>query len=182
MTIFALPMTKAPQSIHPIKPRQLGPPEARNVAENSTIKLGSTNCKDHKMKNTTSQKITRRTFVGTSAAAAAAFTIVPRSVLGQAGDSAPSQKVNLAFIGVGDKGMGNLQTLIRQDDVQAVAAADVARIVEYTKYGHPTAGLDTALARVEEKNAHASPSHGRDIISIPVADDATHFDSFFRLD
>ncbi len=101
-------------------------------------------------------KISRRAFVGTSAAAAAAFSIVPRSVLGQAGENAPSQKINLAFIGVGDKGMGNLQSLIRQDNVQGVAAADVAKIVEYTKQGHPTAGLDIAIARVDEKNAERS--------------------------
>ncbi|MHC4087914.1 MAG: hypothetical protein ACYSU5_22330 [Planctomycetota bacterium] len=42
--------------------------------------------------------ITRRQFLG-SAAAAAAFTIVPRHVLGGAGRTPPSEKLNIAGIG-----------------------------------------------------------------------------------
>ncbi|MBN2272111.1 MAG: Gfo/Idh/MocA family oxidoreductase [Sedimentisphaerales bacterium] len=52
------------------------------------------------MKN---QKITRREFLG-AAAGVAAFTIVPRHVLGGAGNTAPSEKLNVACIGIG--GMG----------------------------------------------------------------------------
>ena len=54
------------------------------------------------MSNTMSDKnsvnFTRREFLGT-VAAAAAFTIVPRSVLGGPGYTAPSDMVNLAGIG-----------------------------------------------------------------------------------
>lgn len=49
------------------------------------------------------QKITRREFVGGSAAA---FMIVPSSVLVSSDAPAPSQRINLAFIGVGDQGRG----------------------------------------------------------------------------
>jgi predicted dehydrogenase len=49
------------------------------------------------------QKVTRRDFLS-SVAAAAAFTIVPRHVLGGPGRVSPSEKLNVACIGVG--GMG----------------------------------------------------------------------------
>ncbi|MDH4241292.1 MAG: Gfo/Idh/MocA family oxidoreductase [Phycisphaerae bacterium] len=49
----------------------------------------------------------RRRFIS-SAAAAAAFTIVPRHVLGGAGNTSPSDKLNIAGIGVGGRGAGDI--------------------------------------------------------------------------
>jgi len=51
--------------------------------------------------------ITRRRFMQTSAAAAA-FTIVPRYVLGGAGYKAPSEKLNIASIGAGGMARNNI--------------------------------------------------------------------------
>ncbi|MGE5294900.1 MAG: Gfo/Idh/MocA family protein [Solirubrobacterales bacterium] len=51
-------------------------------------------------------KLSRRDFVG-AAAAVAAFTVVPRHVLGGQGNQAPSDKVNVAAIGAGGMGGGN---------------------------------------------------------------------------
>ncbi len=53
------------------------------------------------MKKTT---ISRREFLGGAVAGVAAFTIVPRHVLGGAGNTPPSEKLNVACIGIG--GMG----------------------------------------------------------------------------
>jgi hypothetical protein len=53
---------------------------------------------------TPKSNINRRTFLGT-AAASAVFTVVPRSVLGGAGFIAPSDKVNLGYIGCGTQGL-----------------------------------------------------------------------------
>ena len=47
---------------------------------------------------------TRREFIGQAAAAVAGLTIVPRRVLGGVGFVPPSDKVNIAFIGVGAQG------------------------------------------------------------------------------
>jgi len=55
------------------------------------------------------QGITRREFVKRSAVAAAALTIVPRSVLGGQGYTAPSDELTNAVIGVGGMGRGHLQ-------------------------------------------------------------------------
>src|SRR5258705_537914 len=46
----------------------------------------------------------RREFVKTSAAASVAFTIIPRGVLGK-GFIAPSDKINIAYIGCGTQGL-----------------------------------------------------------------------------
>jgi len=54
------------------------------------------------------RKISRRDFVGASVAAATAFTIVPRHVLGGSGNTAPSDKLNIAGIGVGGRGAGDV--------------------------------------------------------------------------
>ena len=67
------------------------------------------------------KKLSRRRFMG-SAAAVSAFTIVPRSVLGGKDYTAPSSKVNIAGIGVGGMGFGNLRALKSQN---IVALCDV---------------------------------------------------------
>jgi len=105
------------------------------------------------------QKITRREFIGSSAAAAAAFTIIPRSVLRTSGKPAPSERINLAFIGTGDMGMGNLNDLIRLPDVEVVALCDVAQVVDYShiEFGGK-AGLKVALETVKRHNAERNKS------------------------
>ena len=66
-------------------------------------------------------QISRRQFLG-SAAAAAAFTIVPRHVLGGAGQVAPSEKLNIASIGIGGMGAGDVGQFSREN---IVALCDV---------------------------------------------------------
>jgi predicted dehydrogenase len=51
--------------------------------------------------------LSRRDFMS-GAAAVTAFTIVPRHVLGGAGKTAPSEKLNIAGIGVGGRGEGDI--------------------------------------------------------------------------
>src|SRR5262249_15575196 len=68
--------------------------------------------------------ISRRKFLATTGAAAASVTIVPRSVLGSVGHVPPSEKVNIAFIGVGSQGLRVMLSFLRHEDVQAVAVCD----------------------------------------------------------
>ena len=63
----------------------------------------------------------RRGFLG-GAAGVAAFTIVPRHVLGGAGQTAPSDRLNIAGIGVGGQGAGDLTNLAGEN---IVALCDV---------------------------------------------------------
>jgi hypothetical protein len=60
----------------------------------------------------------------TSGAAAAAFTIVPRHVLGGAGFVAPNEKVTLAYIGCGTQGLREMPALLAMPEVQIVAVCD----------------------------------------------------------
>jgi len=66
-------------------------------------------------------KISRRDFIG-AAAAVAAFTIVPRHVLGGPRQIPPSEKVNIAGIGVGGQGGGDINAVSSQN---IVALCDV---------------------------------------------------------
>lgn len=54
------------------------------------------------------KKISRRDFMGTASAAVAAFTIVPRYVLGGTGNKPPSEKLNIAAVGSGGMGASNI--------------------------------------------------------------------------
>jgi predicted dehydrogenase len=73
--------------------------------------------------NQTNEKhtVTRRSFLR-KATTAAAFTIVPRYVLGGPGQTPPSEKLNIAGIGVGGMGAADLQSVASEN---IVALCDV---------------------------------------------------------
>ena len=63
------------------------------------------------MKTTISKtSLSRRRFLRGAALSTAAFTIVPGSVLGLRGATPPSEKLNLAGIGIGGQGASDLET------------------------------------------------------------------------
>jgi predicted dehydrogenase len=66
-------------------------------------------------KNPKGKGLTRRSFLGTTAAAAAGLTIIPRHVLGGKGYTAPSDLLNVAGIGVGSQGGGDIQQVCSPD-------------------------------------------------------------------
>ena len=68
--------------------------------------------------------VSRREFLGQTAAAAIGFSIVPRRVLGGAGFVPPSDKVNIGFIGVGAQGFRVMLHFLHEPDVQGVAVCD----------------------------------------------------------
>ncbi|HMB61604.1 MAG TPA: Gfo/Idh/MocA family oxidoreductase [Eudoraea sp.] len=66
----------------------------------------------------------RRSFVRSTALAIGAITIVPRHVLGK-GFTAPSDKVNLGFIGLGKQSRGLVNRFTGRTPAQIVAGCDV---------------------------------------------------------
>jgi predicted dehydrogenase len=68
--------------------------------------------------------VSRRKFLREAGAAAVGFSIVPRRVLGGVGFVPPSDKVNIAFIGVGSQGLRVMLKFLAQPDVQGVAVCD----------------------------------------------------------
>ena len=80
--------------------------------------------------------VSRREFLAQSATAALGFTIVPRHVLG-AGFVPPSDKVNIAFIGVGAQGLRVMLHFLNEPDVQGVAVCDVNKTgANYPQWGN----------------------------------------------
>lgn len=69
-------------------------------------------------------KINRREFLGTAAAASLAFTVIPRHVLGGPGYIAPSDKVTLGYIGCGTQGLREMAEIITNPALQIVAVCD----------------------------------------------------------
>jgi len=74
-------------------------------------------------------KVPRRRFLKTVAAAAGsavlAPTIIPSSALGRNGAVAPSERIVVGGIGIGNRGTYDLGCFLQQPDVQFVAVADI---------------------------------------------------------
>ena len=68
--------------------------------------------------------ISRKNFLKNTAIVGGAFFIVPRHVLGR-GYIAPSDKLNIAGIGAGGKGAGDLAEFAKSPRVNIVALCDV---------------------------------------------------------
>src|SRR3954452_6269030 len=81
--------------------------------------------------------LSRRQLMLTGGAAATAFTIVPRHVLGGTGYVAPSEKITLACIGFGTQAIREMGGILASPDVQVVAVCDVekdgANYLEWSK-------------------------------------------------
>lgn len=81
-------------------------------------------------------KIDRRKFIGNATTAALAITIVPSSVVSGHGRTAPSDKINVAYIGLGTQGLRQLPGLIINPDVQITAVCDPQkRSIGYLDWG-----------------------------------------------
>ena len=77
--------------------------------------------------------VSRRKFLRKAATAAVGLSIVPRRVLGGVGYVPPSDKVNIAFIGVGSQGLRVMLHFLKEPDVQGVAVCDANK----GSAGHP---------------------------------------------
>lgn len=71
-------------------------------------------------------KSKRRDFLKRAASGLAAVTIVPRHVLGGPGHVPPSDRVNVALVGAGGRGLQNARELMGLADVRITAVADPA--------------------------------------------------------
>ncbi len=81
---------------------------------------------DRRVEKPKAKRLSRRQFVGAAVVAAAPFMIVPRHVLGGAGHTPPSEKLNIAGIGVGGQGAADLNEL-RSENIVALCDVDDAR-------------------------------------------------------
>ena len=110
-------------------------------------------------KRMTYRGLNRRDLLATTSTAIAAFTIVPRHVLGGPKFVPPSEKVNVAVIGCGGQGRTNLRELLKIDEVQVMAVADPTESTDYSKFyygGH--GGRRPVKAEIEKHYQAKQPA------------------------
>jgi hypothetical protein len=71
-----------------------------------------------------SKNITRREFIGKTGAVAAGLTIVPGTVMSGFGHRAPSDKLNVAAIGIGGMGNTNIRNVEKTENIVALCDVD----------------------------------------------------------
>ncbi|GJM28900.1 MAG: oxidoreductase [Cyclobacteriaceae bacterium] len=101
----------------------------------------------------------RRKFVKDLAISATAFTIIPRHVLGGTGFIAPSDKVNIAVVGVGGRGKQNAAELLKLSDVQVTAIADPAEYWDLGRFYYKSlAGKGPTREMIEDHYSASTPN------------------------
>jgi len=104
--------------------------------------------------------LSRRQFVSRTASLAAATTILPRHVLGGPGVVAPSDKVNVAIIGVGGQGRTNFRNLAQESDCQVTAIADPCEEWDLSPYYYGgKGGRGPVQAEIEKTYSEKTPNY-----------------------
>src|SRR5216110_3402581 len=112
------------------------------------------------------KRLSRRKFVLTGGAAAAAFTIVPRHVLGGRRFVAPSEKITLAYIGCGTQGLREMLPMLAMPEVQIVAVCDPVKeghdYVDWSEDGL-RASIGQALGKPDWRRGTPGIPGGREV-------------------
>lgn len=104
--------------------------------------------------------LSRRSFIGKTAAAVTAFSIVPRHVLGGPKYVAPSEKINIAIVGCGGQGRTNVRSLFQFADAQIIAVADPAEFQNLDPfYFKGNAGRLPVKAEIEKYYSAKTPNY-----------------------
>ena len=105
------------------------------------------------------EPITRRNLLG-AAATAAAFTVVPRHVLGGPGHTPPSEKVSVAIIGTGGQGVVNMKQLFNEPAARVTTLCDINEESDYSMFYYGgTAGLKPAADLVRQRYGEPCPTY-----------------------
>jgi hypothetical protein len=111
-------------------------------------------------------EMNRREFLESATASAAAVTIVPRHVLGGPNFVAPSDKINVGYIGIGTQGIREIGGLLGNPEIQIVAVCDPEKDGNcYLEWGKGQV-RDTVRALLEKPAWREGNNHtpgGRDV-------------------
>jgi predicted dehydrogenase len=115
-------------------------------------------------------KISRRVFLAHSGVLATALTIVPRHVVGGAGQATPNSKLNLAVIGAGGRGADDLAEL-KSENIVALCDVDSDRAAKtFASFPKAAKYRDFRLMLEKEKGIDAvlvaTPDHTHAVASI----------------
>ncbi|MHC4529005.1 MAG: Gfo/Idh/MocA family protein [Planctomycetota bacterium] len=116
-------------------------------------------------------KVNRRDFLRSTATTAAAFTIVPRHVLGGPGHTPPSEKLNIAGIGAGGRGGGNINACSSENIVALCDVDDEKAKETFEKFPQVKKYRDfRQMLEKEDKNIDAvivsTPDHVHAVASM----------------
>ncbi|MEN6337977.1 MAG: Gfo/Idh/MocA family oxidoreductase [Phycisphaerales bacterium] len=123
--------------------------------------------------------IDRRKFLGGAAGAVAAFTIVPSSVLGGAGGQPPSEKLNLAAIGIGGMGSSNINACSTENFVALCDVDDGYAGKVFDKFPNAKKYKDfRVMLDKEDKNIDgvviATPDHTHGVVAMACLQHRKH--------
>lgn len=116
-------------------------------------------------------KTSRRGFLQKTAGAAATFTIVPHYVLGGRAGAAPSEKLNIAHIGVGGRGKANVsgtesENFVAMCDVdERQAAANFKKYPDAKRYTDFRKMLDEMDSKIDAVTV-STPDHTHAVAAI----------------
>lgn len=124
------------------------------------------------MESENSKKISRRGFIGTSALALGGFTIVPAHAVSGLGRIAPSDKLNIAGIGIGGMGRVDLEDVSKTENIVALCDVDWNNSVQNVFKTYPGAQRykDYRVMLDKQKDIDAvivaTPDHTHAIVSM----------------
>ena len=107
-----------------------------------------------------STSLGRRTFLKAAAASVALPYLIPASAMGKDGNTAPSDRIVMAGVGIGNMGGGDQRAFLGRGDVQYVAMCDVKKNVR-----------DSSMNRINEKYGNKDCKAYNDFREIMVRDD-----------
>jgi len=123
-------------------------------------------------------RLSRRRFMSTAAAATAAFTMVPRHVLGGPNNTPPSEKLNIAGVGIGGMGQNNVracetENIVALCDVDWRYSAPV-----FKKYPNARQWKDFRKMLDEQKDIDAvivaTPDHAHAVVAMAAMKRGKH--------
>lgn len=126
----------------------------------------------------TTPSMTRRQFLTVTSVATAGFSLGPRHVMGGPGRKAPSERLNIAGIGVGGMGAANLKNL-ESENIVALCDVDTAYAAGTFKR-YPKARVWTDFREMLDKQREieavviATPDHTHAVISMAAMQAGKH--------
>ncbi len=123
------------------------------------------------------EAVSRRRFLQTTAAGAAAAGAVPAGALGKDGNVPANERINVGLIGCGGMGRGNLHNCAKYKDVVVAAACDVwkprldSTVVKYKETAKPYHDYRELLARKDiDAVIIATPPHWHCRMAVDAAE------------
>lgn len=119
-----------------------------------------------------SGSLSRRRFLGTSAAAIAGLTIVPRHAVAGLGHIQPSDKLNVAAVGIGGRGAGVISAVAKTENIVSLCDVDWSQRVQRVFDTYPKARRHKDYRVMLDKDKDidgviiATPDHTHAIISL----------------